>query len=250
MQIGSEFGDYAESYRKAAATLFRSAKNTSVLGNQLAFPMLYLYRHALELALKDANVWTEMTLAAAPAVLPAKTIDEVRAEVRGHQLRPLMDRLANRFALLDANFGARDLGDLERAVGPAVAVLDALDADGQRLRYPFVTRTLAPSWSEDRRGPTLTEMLVVRDEVEAALAHLLDVMGSWFSTVMDRAIEEAWLAELWEAEERCLKVEELWNISAQRLNAGVFNPGGWSNDLVDETMSDMSAELLDDRDDL
>lgn len=63
VQIHWEFGDYAEAYRSAARRLVAAARSEAEVdalpsAAYLALPTVYLYRHSLELALKDAIIWT------------------------------------------------------------------------------------------------------------------------------------------------------------------------------------------------
>lgn len=232
MQINWEFGDYAESYRSAAKQLAATLSGEPGLASQLSLPTLFLYRHALELAIKDAYVWTEMSISQG-SVLPSKPGDEVINEIQGHALQGLLDRLEHRFRMLDPTSEPLKPDGLAQAVRPAVAALDAFDVDGQRFRYPYLSRGRGRSWSRDRQGPSSDNLTSVANDVEAGLNHLLDVMGPWFSDVLDQQFEAAWLEQLWKAEERALRLETIYR-------SGVHG----DSDLVDDLKSELSAEML------
>lgn len=242
IQVHWEFGDYAESYRFAARQLVAALVSKPESLNDLSFPTLFLYRHAFELALKDASVWTEMTISQDTASTPSKSVEDVRDEIQGHNLRPLLDRLQHRFRLLHPHQGSLKPEGLQQEVGPAVAALDAMDVDGQRLRYPYLSRGRGRSWSRERQGASNEELLVVCGLVEVALNHLLEIMGAWFSVALDEAIEDAWIIEFWEAEKRARRLEA---IHAPADGYALDDSGMTGDpDLVDDLKAELSADLL------
>jgi hypothetical protein len=208
---------------------------------------VYLYRHALELALKDAIIWSEIMISENSTMELRRSIDEVRGELQGHRLRPLYDRLIDRYSLVDSTGeSVKPLG-LREAIEPAVAAAETLDADGQRLRYPYISRGLEPSWSMERLSPNQTRVAEVSRTIEAALEHLLGVLGAWFADSLERAVEQAWLAQLWEAERRAAKVDSI-RIALDPHQRGVADLQG-DPAITDDLKSERSADLLLDLDD-
>ena len=173
IQIYWDFGDYADAYRSAARYLVAASQskvelNAPLFDAHLALPTVYLYRHALELALKDAIIWSEIMISENSTMELRRSIDEVRGELQGHRLRPLYDRLIDRYSLVDSTGeSVKPLG-LREAIEPAVAAAETLDADGQRLRYPYISRGLEPSWSMERLSPNQTRVAEVSRTIEAA----------------------------------------------------------------------------------
>lgn len=53
----NKFGLYSEGYKKAAQTLYTFYKGNGFFRNTLVYPIVFLYRHFLELRLKELIVW-------------------------------------------------------------------------------------------------------------------------------------------------------------------------------------------------
>ena len=60
--VPTTFGDYAITYFVAASCLVDEVLEGRASAAVLIPPIGYAYRHALELALKDANAWTESAI--------------------------------------------------------------------------------------------------------------------------------------------------------------------------------------------
>jgi hypothetical protein len=181
------FGDYAEFYRRAAGCLVDDAIAGRGLQDQLAYPIVYLYRHALELALKDANLWADASIRGRirlGIVDPRddKTWKEAMREMQVHGLTPLVDRLALRLALMD---GAEPVGESERAT---IAAVDAFDRDGQRFRYPFLTKGRGSAWRPESDGQILVDLRVIKDEIDPVVGLLVDGYGGWLSADTESAV--------------------------------------------------------------
>src|SRR3954467_16002119 len=103
-----DYGYYAMSYRFAGEGLVRMAHDEQ-LEDFYVYPIGYIYRHALELALKHANYLVEDALAPRGdlgQVAPADrlTHEQVETEINElppHNLAPLLSRLERRLALID-----------------------------------------------------------------------------------------------------------------------------------------------------
>ncbi len=254
-----EFGDYARFYWHAGASLIEVGEGSRGRLSQLVFPILYLYRHALELALKDANVWVDTAILAAGSLNTVdrehvRSVDAFREEMKVHRLRPLLNRLHARAAVLDGSKAPRvEISEFEERVEPAVRALNAVDLDGQRFRYPYVSKGMA-SWTREEHGDVEVDVLALRDDIDRALAFLLDDLGSRFSSFTEEVFEEErleqWVRQLFEAHGRAVRLEAEWGSWESAYRRGP-DPDGDQGDseFQDALKAEMSAEMLDDRDD-
>jgi hypothetical protein len=168
------FAEYATAYQRAADCLVDAVVAGQQSADTLVYPILYSYRHALELALKDANLKTESAirsriemgrLAGEIALSPG----EIEKELVGHGIGDLTFRLRRRLS---------DLVELEilplhiMAIG---AALHAFDQDAQRLRYPSRNKNRGPSFRarEDFRSINLPQFrIVMRFAIQFLLVEL------------------------------------------------------------------------------
>lgn len=170
--------DYAVAYHTAADRLVDAVMDERVSADTVVYPILYCYRHALELALKDANLRVEAAIRSRVASGALATGTElspvqVETEVRGHFISDLTFRLRRRLS---------DLVELEVMPEPVLAVgtaLGAFDADAQRLRYPELTKSRGQSFKPgaDFRSINLVQLRgimgwVMRFLVEELPRHL------------------------------------------------------------------------------
>jgi hypothetical protein len=109
---------------KLAADMILDAHEAAKVGphnDHLLYPVLYLYRHCLELKLKD--------LVRLGVTCGDFKFSEVKGMLGGHHLQPLWSKVA----LLFSNHCPKD-GEL-REVRKTVLNFDRIDEDGNTLRY-------------------------------------------------------------------------------------------------------------------
>lgn len=235
-----EFGDYALFYRRAGDRLLGMASVDPDATKGLAIPILYLYRHAVELALKDANIWAEAALAMEPDPNRQRTPESVRRQLERHTLQPLLDHLGDCLSLLQRGTAQPDLAvQMTKVVGPAALAFDKFDEDGQRFRYPYLSKGRGPSWPRGSIRPTSIDLAIVRSTVEPALDFLLETLGDWLSARVDLAIEDSWIAGLWEAEAQARRVAAAWAPWEGDAGGGLLAHDELTDDIKSESLSDL-----------
>jgi hypothetical protein len=224
-----KFGDYAWSYHQAGAALLREARNGSDALDRLALPILYLYRHALELAMKDAVIWASFLHVDSSSGSTLAGLDT-------HSLRTLGDRLKRSLEPLRARDGESVLDRCWPVLGPAISSLAALDEDGQRLRYPELSRGRGPSW-QNRDLRRSLDLSFLEQLIEPALAYLNSDLGAWLDGLAEIDLEDAAIAEQW--------TEAMW----RRQTEALWGSGDRSGDdiLGSSTRAEESVALLDPR---
>lgn len=161
-----DFGIWARGYAEAAQRLSDSLLAAPGFGDNNAYPVVFLYRHALELYLKGVimrgnhlvGLWDE-----------AEFYERLKAD---HRLIPLYEAAKR---LLERSFpGDTGLQDLIKNLGVVVADLDAVDPGSYNFRYPVnknyekpaegqVTMSLVPLQR------TMAEVLDALDTVDTVL---------------------------------------------------------------------------------
>ena len=125
----STFGAYSAGYGLAAGVLVDAVLRERTKTEALIFPIGYSYRHALELALKDANYWAGTFVNGS---IRAGVVDEsehrtgaqLDQELSGHGLLELLSQLERRLAAVSTEDW------LDSSVRAAIAVMHGLDPDG------------------------------------------------------------------------------------------------------------------------
>lgn len=85
-RLRSDPDAYTHGYRRAAEYLVKCALTNQRDCNALAYPIVFLYRHHIELALKRI-IWC------VPGILSRELTDQERKHLNSHQLKPLWDDL-------------------------------------------------------------------------------------------------------------------------------------------------------------
>ncbi len=156
-------------YRRAAVRLV-------AIEPELARPVLYLSRHALELALK---------FALSRADLEYHFGSEAKDEWPGHGLAALMNALNFRLA-------ATGNPPLPATIKLTISRLNDLDPDGQRSRYAMARRRDGSTEVALPKG-TKVDLAALVENVETAVVHLVELRPSLPRT---RAQHARRLAEL------------------------------------------------------
>jgi hypothetical protein len=242
------FGDYAEFYRRAASCLVDDALAGRWFQDQLAYPIVYLYRHDSELALKDANMWAEASISGRVDLGllgedERRTFAAAAKEMRVHQLAPLLDRLATRLARID---GVESPSDQLRRV---VAGVDAFDVDGQKFRYPFLTKGRGSAWNPDQHGQILVDLQALKDDIDPVLGELLDGYGNWLMADATNAMQALGEGQSWENAERDWQEAAQFEVEAARAAWDASVAAGEPEWDLERTWRDRGAELNDDGDD-
>jgi hypothetical protein len=111
---------YIEGYRKAAVAVFESAIHANVSPDFLVFPMAFLWRHYLELALKDV-IAVGRRIAGEPWGFPS-----------GHNLMNLWN-VARPHVVQCGNPNAPELVNVEANIRE----FEQVDPESDGFRYPF-----------------------------------------------------------------------------------------------------------------
>lgn len=183
----ADYGFYAQSYRVAGEGLIKQAHDEQ-LEDFYVYPIGYVYRHALELALKHANYLVEDALSArgrwkhVPKAerLTHNEVNEQIEKLPSHRIRPLLNRLVDRLSLIE---DAEPIPDDAKAVIEAVA---DFDVDGQRWRFPYLSKDRGPSFAPRRdHRQTFIDLEGIRDTIDPVLGLLLDGLDGWLSNYIE-----------------------------------------------------------------
>ncbi len=177
-----DFGFYAQSYRYAGDGLIEKA-HSEQLEDFYVYPIGYIYRHALELALKHANYLVEDALAARAelgqlARADGLTHERVEAEIEGlpfHKLSPLLSRLERRLRLIDR------AEPIPPEVKATILAVNDFDPDGQRWRFPYLSKGRGASFKPRRKGQFFIDLEGIRETIGPAIAYLIDNLDGWLS---------------------------------------------------------------------
>lgn len=143
--------------------------------------MLYLYRHAVELALKEAILEAVYLRALQSEEDPSRAIDTMREHLKeklGHKIGSLRDELNRQLSVLD-------LQPIEPEVGKVLEWINLLDWNGAELRYTN-QRTY---WQGDVDLPslvtTLDKVVPYLSAVHDAIEHEADSYEEWQEAMRD-----------------------------------------------------------------
>ena len=125
---------FADGYHKAGRHLAADLAS-SVYGDYEGYPILFLYRHALELYLK-AVVYQGGLLV---GVISGKKIDDVPGLFRCHELDKLLRPLESIFKALDWDFAGTDLKSFED-FAQVIKTIQAVDPSSYVFRYPITPK--------------------------------------------------------------------------------------------------------------
>jgi hypothetical protein len=183
----ADYGWYAQSYRVAGEGLIRQAHDEQ-LEDLYIYPIGYVYRHALELTLKHANYLVEEALAARARYqhvpmaerLTHAEVNEQMDRLPSHRIRPLLNRLVKRLSLIES---AESIPEDVKAVIEAVA---DFDVDGQRWRFPYLSKDRGPSFTpRTDHKQTFIGLEGIRDTIDPVLGLLLDGLDGWLSNYIE-----------------------------------------------------------------
>lgn len=176
------YDDYAIGYKEAADQLIAGIRTERRLDSHLAYPVMFLYRHYLELRLKEIviglkeqgslsadfdryNLWPQLP-------------DYRDYQVRGHRLTFFWNRmLAYWFSAIEAGLvtgiALEELEAKYDVVGERINELDEIDRSSEVFRYP-VDKNGNPY---QIRVLNSRELRHVRDVVEGIAYHLDTISG-------------------------------------------------------------------------
>lgn len=228
-----QYGEYAEAYRLAASHLIDAGLADRGELDLLIYPIVYNYRHAIESALKDSITWLEVAIAsrANAGELPSdsvRDVREVRRRLMGHELTPLLADLESRMVEIP------NLGTLEQNARAVVEAFDKFDADGQRFRYPTLSKDRGPSWQPDEGSQVAIDIVALREGVEPVLSSLVNGLVGWLEH--DVQVRQDAAQRLTESQRRA------------RAEAWTSPDSDW-DEFVDDGMyvNGLEPEPLDDR---
>jgi hypothetical protein len=154
---------YVEGYRKAADILVEHVGETHRSQDHLIYPIVFLYRHALEVSLKRL-LYKGAQLLDLEVVIP-----------RQHRLLPLWNECR---PILEEVWPSGPTKDLD-AVAEVLAQFDAKDPSSTAFRYPIDTT--------GRASQETSEQIDIRNfaEVSTRVLTMLDCCDSGFSEYLD-----------------------------------------------------------------
>jgi hypothetical protein len=162
-------------YREAGDALVEAAVDRR-MHDYLFYPACFVYRHCLELTLKDLIYETERLILLEAEWKPrhdARSLKEVGEELlRTHRLRPLLDKLEVRLATVDDT-------EMPESVRSVVHQLDAIDPEGQSFRYA-VLKNGARSFSGERQY----DLAKIKQTLGEAIDYLNYGVGTWIDEQM------------------------------------------------------------------
>lgn len=132
-----ELGYYAGAFLEAARTLVRSLRRRGGFSKVAAAPVLFMYRHSIELYLKAIIVAGDRSLAASP------DDDEKLFKTLGsHQLLPLLSRVEDVFKLVgwEWHWPLNPLVETTEHARELLGKFDNLDPGSFAFRYPVDKR--------------------------------------------------------------------------------------------------------------
>jgi hypothetical protein len=129
-----ELGFYAETYLEAARTLLRSLRRRGGFSEIAAAPVLFMYRHAIELYLKSIIVVGNRS---GPA-----DDEKLFRSLKGHKLSPLLSRVEAVFSLVgwEWKWPLNPLVETKADVQRLLAYLEDIDPESFAFRYPVDKR--------------------------------------------------------------------------------------------------------------
>lgn len=162
----SDFGIWARGYQEAAGRLTESLLAEPGISDNEAYPVVFLYRHALELYLKGAVLKANRL---AGLMGQAELCERLKFD---HRLVPLYEATKR---LLEASFpDDPHLRKSMEKLGHIVRDLDAVDPGSFNFRYPVNKANERPAEGPAVLGlevlrTQMTEVLEVLDNVDTAL---------------------------------------------------------------------------------
>jgi len=166
---------YTEGYRRGARLLVEHVIENQRDQDYLVYPIIFLYRHHIELALKNI-------ILRAPFLIDRPLTDVERGHLGKHRLDWLWQDLKPMFAEIckAAGWGALDPADIE-GIDEYVRQFSALDPDSYRFRYAQSKRG-EPSLPADVKwinlrhfAETIERCADYLDALDAATSHLEEV---------------------------------------------------------------------------
>ena len=131
-----ELGYYAGGFLDAARTLMRSLRRRRGFSNVAVAPVLFMYRHSIELFLKAIIIRGNRSLAATAA-----DDEKLFRQLREHKLLPLLSQVEELFARMAwewywPNRFIETFADVRKLLG----YLEGIDPDSYAFRYPVNTK--------------------------------------------------------------------------------------------------------------
>lgn len=170
---------YAEGYRRAAQELIRSVENGNTDQDFFVYPIVFLYRHHIELAFKA------LIRRSAAMIRRPLTEAESRCASGSHDLQKLWEVLAPRLRDM-TTAGAICFDDaLQEAVSSYIDQLTQIDPISTAFRYPL-SKDGQPSLSDSLKvinlshfGQLMEQLANILDGINCAIDSILDAYSSY-----------------------------------------------------------------------
>jgi len=158
---------YIEGYRRGAQQLVQYVAENARDQDFLVYPVIFLYRHHIELALKRIII-------RAPYLIERPLTDTEKKHLRTHRLELLWQDLKPMFVVIckAAGWKAPDVGDIE-GIDDYIRQLVKLDPDSSSFRYAYSQKG-DPSLPSDLKRINLRHFA----EMMERLASYLDALDS------------------------------------------------------------------------
>lgn len=173
------WGLYAVGYLRAARLLWREGDQERSDLDVLLYPIGLLYRHAIELTLKQIGFEANRLLGEDQRFLATHNLSKLWARCRGAYARAFKD--------------ASHLDSFDRTI----AALQRLDPNGMTFRYP-VDRDFMSTFPPEIRWVDLDQMTQALDELADALDVILNMMGEYADVRADLEGAFAGPSALWD----------------------------------------------------
>jgi hypothetical protein len=172
---------HADAFREAADMIVQDIAEGRypLSADKLFFPVAYLYRHAIELSLKEALDYAVRL----QLITNNERLDEVLSE---HALYPLWNKLKPAIEVFWPN---ADTGSL-RATERIISQFHELDKTGQAFRYP-TAKDGTPSLSKVPNPPKVVDMEQLK-VVAPGLCNFIDGCTSGFMEAWSKMPHGEW----------------------------------------------------------
>ena len=166
---------YQSGFRKAAFYLAEHVCNTGREQDFLIYPIVYLYRHHIEVALKSLIALSGCLLDRELGGTDQKTVGRHDLVDLWKLARPLLNQVCE-----SSGDGALPPADLE-GIDSYIRQLHAHDPDGQRFRYAR-TRKKASSLNPDLHNINIRNFAICLEK----LADYLDALETWIDQLAEQ----------------------------------------------------------------
>ncbi len=186
---------YSSGYKAAAFSLAQKVCESHREQDILVYPIVYLYRHYVELILKEITVIASALLDKELTEQELKALDRHQLNELWSNLQPMLNPICQ--LVQETGYPIEDMEGIESYINQ----LHEHDPDGQRFRYATIKQGKKKSRDALKREASLREDLPhinirVFANCMEKLAEYLDHMEGWFSDLLDTKCDMERVAKL------------------------------------------------------